>query len=78
MIVFLGFWSVFGQTWAQERAQRPRLEKRYINHRKSAREIDAKTPLLSHFFRFLGFVLWCVLGAGGLREAPGGPAKAHG
>ncbi len=29
-------------------------------------------------FRFLGFLLWFVLGPGGLREAPGGPGKAHG
>ncbi len=28
--------------------------------------------------RFLGFLLWFVLGPGGLREAPGGPGKAHG
>ncbi len=29
-------------------------------------------------FRFLGFLLWFVLGPGGLRETPGGPGKAHG
>ena len=29
-------------------------------------------------FRFLGLLLWFVLGPGGLREAPGGPRKAHG
>ena len=29
-------------------------------------------------FRFLGFLLWFVLGPGDLREAPGGPGKAHG
>ncbi len=40
--VFLGFWSVFGQSWAQVPAQRPRLEKCYINQRKLTREIDSK------------------------------------
>jgi hypothetical protein len=29
-------------------------------------------------FRFLGFLLWLVLGPGGLLETPGGPGKAHG
>ncbi len=29
-------------------------------------------------FRFLGFLIGFVLGPGGLREAPGGPGKAHG
>ncbi len=29
-------------------------------------------------FRFLDFLLWFVLGPGGLREAPGGPGKAQG
>ena len=28
--------------------------------------------------RFLGLVIWFVLGAGGLRKRPGGPGKAHG
>ncbi len=31
-----------------------------------------------NYFRFLGFLLWFVLGPGSLREAPGGPGKAHG
>ncbi len=31
ILVVLGFWPVFGQSWAQEPAQRPRLEQRYIN-----------------------------------------------
>jgi hypothetical protein len=44
ILVVLGFGPVFGQTWAQEPAQRPRLEKRYINQRKLAREIDSKAP----------------------------------
>ncbi len=35
------FWSVFGQSTAQDLAQRPRLEKRYINQRNLAREIDS-------------------------------------
>ncbi len=39
---FSVFWFAFGQNWAQERAQRPRLEKRYINQRKLALEIDSK------------------------------------
>ena len=42
ILVFRCFWSVFGQSWAQEPAQRPRLEKRCINQRKLAREIDSK------------------------------------
>ncbi len=50
MIVFLVFLPVFGHTWAQERAQRPRLEQRYINQRKLIREIDSKTQWLSQFF----------------------------
>ncbi len=29
--------AVFGQSWAQESAQRPRFEKRYINQRQLAR-----------------------------------------
>ncbi len=37
-----GFGPVFGQSWAQEPAKRPRLEKRYINQRTLAREIDSK------------------------------------
>ena len=32
----------------------------------------------NQFLLFLGFLLWFVLGPGGLREAPGGPGKAHG
>jgi hypothetical protein len=32
----------------------------------------------SILFRFLGFVLWFVLGFESLREAPGGPGEAHG
>ena len=42
LLVFRGFWPVFGQSWAQEPAQRPQLEKRYINQRKLARGIDSK------------------------------------
>ncbi len=41
-ISFIGFGRMFGQSWAQERAQRPRLKKRYINQRKLSREIDSK------------------------------------
>jgi hypothetical protein len=41
MCVFLVFGAVFGQSWAQELAQRPRLEKCCINQRKLARGIDA-------------------------------------
>ncbi len=37
IIGFLCVRPIIGQTWAQERAQRPRLEKRYINQRKSTR-----------------------------------------
>jgi hypothetical protein len=35
---------VFGQSWAQEPAQRPPLEKRYMKQRKLARDIDSKAP----------------------------------
>ncbi len=41
-IVILGLPPVFAQSWAQERAQRPRLEKRYINQRKLARGVDSR------------------------------------
>ncbi len=51
-LVVLGFGPVFGQTWAQENAQRPRLEKRYINQRKIEREIDSKAP------RKLKYKIW--------------------
>ncbi len=44
MLVFLGFRPIVGQSWAQEPAQRPRLEKRSINQRKVTREIDYKAP----------------------------------
>ncbi len=44
ILFFRGFRSVFGQSWAQERAQRPRLDKCYINQRKLAREIDSEDP----------------------------------
>ncbi len=49
---FLGFWTVFGQSWAQQRAQRPRLEKRYMDQRGLVREIDSKAPrkLKSHIW----------------------------
>ncbi len=33
---------------------------------------------LINSFRFLDFLLWFVLGPGGLREAPGVPGNAHG
>jgi hypothetical protein len=33
ILVFLVSLQVFGQSWAQEPAQRPRLEKRYTNQR---------------------------------------------
>ncbi len=46
ILVFHGFRLVFGQSWDQELAQRPRLEKRYINQRTLAREIDSKAPRL--------------------------------
>ncbi len=44
ILVVLGFGPVFGQSWAQKRAKRPRLEKCNTNQRKLAREIDSKTP----------------------------------
>jgi hypothetical protein len=44
ILVLLCFWPLFGQSWPQERAQRPRLEKRYIHQRKLARGIDPKAP----------------------------------
>jgi hypothetical protein len=33
---------------------------------------------LNHPFRFLGFLLWFVVGSGRLQGGPGGPRKAHG
>ncbi len=42
ILIVLDFGPVFGQSWAQERAQRPRLEKRYTNQRKLPREIGSK------------------------------------
>ncbi len=44
ILVFLGFGQVFGQSWAQQRAQRPRLEKGYMYHRTLTREIDSNAP----------------------------------
>ncbi len=44
ILVFLSFWPVSGQSWAEEPAQRPRPEKRYMNQRKLNREIDSKAP----------------------------------
>ncbi len=44
ILVFLCVGPVFGQSWAQKPAQRPRLEKRYINQRELSREIDSKAP----------------------------------
>ncbi len=40
----LGFDQAFGHNCAQGRAQRPRLEERYINQPTAAREIDSKEP----------------------------------
>jgi hypothetical protein len=46
---------MFDQNWAQERAQRPRLDQRYMNHRRFAREIDPKAPIK------LSYKIWrCV------------------
>ncbi len=42
--MFLGLGPVFGQRWAQEPAQRPRLYECYIDQRKLNREIDYKAP----------------------------------
>ncbi len=44
ILVFLGFGPFSGQSGAQEPAQRPRLQKSYLNQRKSIREIDPKAP----------------------------------
>ncbi len=50
--------------------------------KKSSRSVSGGSGALLHCsvdsFRFLGFLLCCVLGPGGFREAPGGPGKAHG
>ena len=51
ILVFLDFGPDFGQSWARERAQRPRLEKCYINQRKLARETESKTPKLKSKIR---------------------------
>ncbi len=42
--VFGRFWVGFGQSWAPDRCQRPRLEKHFINQRKLTRETDSKAP----------------------------------
>ncbi len=34
ILIVLGFWPVFGESWAQECAQPPRLEKDYIDQPK--------------------------------------------
>ena len=44
ILIFLGFGGIFGHSWAQEPAQRPRLEKHDIDQRKLTREIDSKAP----------------------------------
>ncbi len=44
ILLFRCFWFVFGESWAQECAQRPRLEKPYINQQKLSRNIDSKAP----------------------------------
>ncbi len=46
------FLMVFGQSWAQERARRPRLGKLYINQHKLTREIDPKAT------RKLKYKIW--------------------
>ena len=42
---FSRFGPVFGQSWGQERAQMPRLEKRYINQRTWDLDIIFKAPI---------------------------------
>jgi hypothetical protein len=56
LVSFLSFWSVFGQSWAREPAQRPRLEKIYINQRKLAPEVHYLIVLRvgPGFRRFVG------------------------
>ncbi len=52
----VGFGSVSGQSWAQDRYERPRLGKSCINQRELARETDSKDQrdpevfLLAKFF----------------------------
>ena len=46
ILCFIGFGPVFGQNWwAQERAQMPRLEKRYINQRTLILDFVFKAPI---------------------------------
>ncbi len=70
-IFFLNFRPIFSQSWAQERAQRPRLEKCCINQRQLAREIDSKADWVPEgsLAGFLG-----LAGHGG----PGRPSKMWG
>ncbi len=71
ILVLVGFGSVFGQSWARDRYQRPRLEKRRINQRKLTRETDSKVPKTNG-------ILYMVVGPAGNRRfwglgGPGGP-----
>ncbi len=42
--IWIGLGSVFGQSWARDRYQRPRLETWCINRRKLTQEPDSKAP----------------------------------
>ena len=88
MLVCVGFRSIFGQSWAQEPAQWPRPEKRYINQRKLSREIDSRALQKVWVFRFfdprpgasgrprkvppLGYP-WAFPGSPGASRRPPGP-----
>ena len=52
ILICFGFRQVFGQSWAQERAHRPRLEKRHTHQQTIARGIDSKAP------RKLKYKIW--------------------
>ena len=42
ILVLVGFGPVFGQSWARDRYERPRLEKRCIKERKLAHQTQSK------------------------------------
>jgi hypothetical protein len=65
-VVFLCFWTVFGQSWAQARAQRPRFKKRYLYQRKLTRGIDSTPTQVGH--GVLDLCFWVT-------KLPRGPGK---
>ncbi len=79
ILCFPGCGLVFGKRWAQERAQRPRLEKRYINQRRLTRESAYTWCFFSAGRKSRIFGVWAAPAApqtipkgGGLRPPPSG------